>query len=127
MTTLTEEQRRFLTSRKSRLRHARLGTLVSILYIASLLACAWLNPLWFNPFALGQLREAGQVHHQVLGGMAEALPVVFALFWFAALTAILYWEAIGSQDKKYLEIIDALEVTAEPAPETAEGLKAITD
>jgi len=119
MTTLTEEQSRFLISRKSRLRHARLGTLVSVLYIASLLACAWLRPLWFNPFALDELREAGQVHYLILGGMAETLPVVFALFWIAALTAVLYWEAIGTHDKRYLEIIEMLQARAEPAEEQA--------
>ena len=119
MTTLTEEQRRFLTSRKNRLRHARLGTLVSVLYLASLLACAWLKPLWFNPFALSSLKEAGLLHHQVLAGMAESLPVVFALFWFAALTAVLYWEAIGSQDKKYLEIIEMLQVETDLPAEAA--------
>jgi len=113
MTTLTNEQRRFILSRKIRLRHARLGTLVAVLYIASLLTCAWLQPLWFNPLALGQLAAEGAVNHQVLGTMAETLPIILALFWFAALTAILYWEAIGSQDKKYLEIINKLRLEEE--------------
>jgi|GEM_PF-2561320 len=119
MTTLSNEQRRFLVGRKSRLQYARLGTLVAVLYIASLLTCAWLKPLWFNPLALGQIMDEGATHYRMLGSMAETLPVVFALFWFAALVAILYWEAIGNQDKKYLEIIETLQSREEKAEEKA--------
>jgi len=119
MAALTDEQMRFLSGRKYQLRYARLGTLVAILYIVGLLACAWLNPLWFNPMAVGQLAESGVANFRTLAGMAESLPVVLALFWFAALVAILYWEAIAGRDKRYLEIIEALQQQNEPSEEQA--------
>jgi len=119
MAALTEEQTRFLTGRKYQLRYARLGTLVAILYIAGLMACAWLNPLWFNPMAVGELTQSGVANFKILAHMAESLPVVLALFWFAALVAILYWEAISSRDKRYMEIIEALQQSEAPAEEQA--------
>lgn len=113
MTSLTEEQLRFLNGSKRRMRFTKLNKLLAVAFTVALIASVWLCPLWYNPLAMGELTETGATHYRVLGSAAEMLPLVLILFWLVALVDILHRAMVIERDKQYLEIIITLQEEAD--------------